>query len=67
MNFGKTVRHALIDRGMNPSDLAREAGYSPMYVHNLLNGNRRWNIETMERICNALDLEIRVVPKKKSG
>jgi len=67
MDFANAVRHAMVDKKMNVSDLARKTGYSIMYVHNLLNGKRRWNIETMQKVCNALGLEIQIVPKSRSG
>ena len=67
MGFSKTVKHALVDADMNPSELARKTGYSAMYIHNLLNGRRRWNEESMQKVCDVLGLEFRITPKIKSG
>lgn len=67
MSFSIKVKHALIDMNMKPSDLARRTGYSAMYIHNLLNGKRRWNEESMEKVCNVLGLEIQIISKSRSG
>lgn len=66
MSFSIKIKHALVDAGINPSELARKTGYSVMYIHNLLNGRRRWNEETMVKVCNALDLdlELKLIPKE---
>lgn len=67
MSFSITVRHALVDANMNPSDLARKTGYSAMYIHNLLNGRRRWNEEAMSKVCDALDLELKIEKKMSAA
>lgn len=60
MSFSKTVRHALVDNDMNMSDLARKTGYSMMYISNLLKGRRRWNEESMQKVCDVLGLELKI-------
>lgn len=65
MSFSKVVKHALVDNDMTPSELARITGYSVQYIANLLNGNRRWNEESMLKVCDALGLELSVVKKKE--
>lgn len=67
MSFSINVKHALVDANMNPSELARATGYSIMYMHNLLNGKRRWNEESMQKVCDVLGLEIKIVPKSATG
>lgn len=64
MSISIAVRKFLKDRDLTPSDLARMTGYTPQYMHNLLDGNRRWNETTIARTCEALDLEIKVIPIK---
>jgi DNA-binding Xre family transcriptional regulator len=54
----------LNDKKLNPSDLARMTGYTPQYIHNLLDGNRRWNETTIQKTCEALGLEVMLVPRK---
>lgn len=52
---------------MRPADLARRTGYSPQHIHNLLKGEKRWNEESLKKVCDALELEIKVVPLNKTG
>ncbi|AXF39447.1 DNA binding protein [Paenibacillus phage Wanderer] len=67
MSFEKAIKHALVDKGMNVSDLAREIGHSPQYIHNILKGRRRLNTDIMFKICDVLDLEVKILPKSKTG
>lgn len=60
MEFSQTIKHALVDLNSNPSALARMTDYSPQYIHSLLNGKKRWNEESMGRVCRALGLEIKI-------
>ncbi|MDK8188829.1 helix-turn-helix transcriptional regulator [Paenibacillus sp. UMB7766-LJ446] len=63
MNISTQMKPVINERGLNPSELAHIVGCSPQYIHNLLNGNRRWNEETLSKVCGALDLEIKLLPK----
>lgn len=67
MGFSKAIKHALVDNDMTPSELARSTGFSVQYIANLLNGNRRWNEESMLKVCGVLGLEIAVVQKKEEA
>lgn len=60
MGFSKAVKHALAEKDMNPSELARIIGYSPQYVHSLIKGDKRWNEEAMAKACDALGLKITI-------
>lgn len=60
MSFSNTIKHVLVDKDMNPSDLARKTGYSAQYIHNLLKGEKRWNEESMKKVCDVLGLELAV-------
>jgi len=60
MKFSESVKKFLKNRDLTPSDLARLTGYTPQYIHNLLEGNRRWNETTINRTCEALGLEIKI-------
>lgn len=66
MDFSSAVRHRLVDQRLNPSELARMSGHSPQYIHNLLNGNRRWNEDSMRKVCDTLGLELKIVLKEES-
>jgi cyanate lyase len=64
MNFSDAVKERLDVIDKNPSELARQIGHSPQYVIDLLKGKKRWNEQVMGKVCEALDLEIKVVPKE---
>jgi len=64
-DFAMKIRHALVDQNMNVSDLARRTGYSPQYLHSLLKGEKRWNEESMRRVCEVLGFEIMLVKRNE--
>ncbi|WP_199426271.1 helix-turn-helix domain-containing protein [Thermaerobacillus caldiproteolyticus] len=63
MNFSESIKKILKDRDLTPSALARMTGYTPQHIHDLLAGNRRWNETTISKTCEALGIEILIVPK----
>lgn len=65
MNISTQMKPVIHERGLNPSELAHLIGCSPQYIHNLLNGSRRWNEETLNKVCGALDLEVKLLPRKR--
>jgi DNA-binding Xre family transcriptional regulator len=60
MGFSSKVKSVLVEKEMNPSELARQVGYSPQYIHDLLKGDKRWNEETMSKVCDVLGLDITI-------
>jgi transcriptional regulator with XRE-family HTH domain len=64
MNFSESIKKILKDRDLTASALARMTGYTPQYMHDLLAGNRRWNETTINKTCEALGIEILIVPKE---
>ncbi len=59
MDFSLIVRLRMAELGMNASELARLMGYSPQYINDLINRKKgRWNEETMNKACQALNLKI---------
>ncbi|MCM3273689.1 helix-turn-helix domain-containing protein [Paenibacillus elgii] len=58
MNFSESVKKFLKMTDLTPSDLARQAGYSPQYIHNLLVGKKRWNETTINKVCDVLGLRV---------
>ncbi|TDL57872.1 XRE family transcriptional regulator [Paenibacillus dendritiformis] len=65
-NFSNAIKHRLDDVDKKPSELAREIGYSPQYVIDLIKGKKRWNEQLMGKVCDALELEIKIVPKEET-
>jgi transcriptional regulator with XRE-family HTH domain len=64
MNFSEVIKNILKSRDLRISDLARMTGYTPQYMYDLLAGNRRWNKTTINKTCEALGIEILIVPKE---
>lgn len=64
MNFSAVVKRILKEKDLTASDLARMIGYTPQYIHDLLAGNRRWNETTINKTCEALGIEVLIVPKE---
>ncbi|GEC91552.1 helix-turn-helix domain-containing protein [Brevibacillus brevis] len=58
MNFTKAVLTALEKTNMKKTELARATGYSNQYIYDLLSGKRRWNEESINKVCSALGFEI---------
>ncbi|WP_440421678.1 helix-turn-helix domain-containing protein [Paenibacillus sp. SAFN-054] len=46
---------------VNKQQLADSTGYSYQHIYDLLNGKRRWNEDSLEKVLNALGLELNVV------
>lgn len=65
MKFSEAVKTALIKTGMKRADLARKTGYSYQHIHDLLSGDRRWNEDSINKVCDALDLKIEIVSEKE--
>jgi plasmid maintenance system antidote protein VapI len=57
MKFSQIIKEAMDKKRMNASGLAREMGYTPKHVLDLLAGKRRWNEETMDKACEILEIE----------
>lgn len=59
MNFSEVVKEALVQKNMKNAELARKVGHSPQYISDLLSGARRWNEDTINKVCDALNLTIK--------
>lgn len=58
MDFSNIVKDILSRNGMKNAELARKTGYSPQYISDLISGDRRWNEDSMNRVCEALNIEV---------
>jgi len=65
MNFSERVKAILTERGMKASELARITGYSAAYISDLLAGERRWNQDSIDRVCEALGIEVNFFVKSE--
>lgn len=60
MDFTKAVAEAMERMGLKRSDVAKSAGYSHQYISDLLAGDRRWNEDSINRVCGALGIKIEI-------
>ncbi|MUG24739.1 helix-turn-helix domain-containing protein [Paenibacillus macerans] len=65
MNLSNSIKKAMNEQGVTPTEVAKQTGYTPQYLHSLLDGNRRWNETTLSKACDVLGLEIKLVPKTR--
>lgn len=57
-NFSSAVKEVMRLTGINQTEIANRSDYSIAYISNLLNGNKRWNEESIARVSSALGIEI---------
>ena len=50
---------AMIEKGMNGTDLAKAAGVTQQAVSNVLNGKNLGKAKTLPAICKVLDLQVK--------
>jgi len=64
--FVQLILKELENRKMTVSDLARLAGISIPYMHELLrdDGKKRWNEDTIEQVSKALNIAIQFSKSK---
>jgi len=67
VNFGEDIRKLREEAGMTQQELANRAGVSRSYIARLETTSKKGTVETLRKIFNVLDLDIKVeiVPIKK--
>lgn len=60
MNFSEAVKAVMNTNGIKPADIARATGYSYSYIHDLLSGDRRWNEDSINKVCEAVGMKIEI-------
>lgn len=58
MNIGSKIRALRLDRGMTTPEVAALAGVTQSTISDIENDNRSPQINTLEKICNALNVPI---------
>lgn len=66
-DFSEYVKKVMKDKHIRNADLARSTGYSPQYISDLLSGERRWNEDTINKVCNALGIAIKYESLRREG
>ncbi len=66
-HIGQEVRRAREERGLNQTQLAASVGTGPAAISRIENGRQSPNMETLEKIARALELEVRdLFPKAQT-
>jgi len=60
-NFSSIIKNKLKEKNIKATELAREVGYTPQYICDLLAGKRRWNETTMNKVCKALNIRVEFI------
>lgn len=63
MSFTEQIKPYMDAKSIRPTALARMTGYSVPYMFGLLSGDRRWNESSMNKTCDALGLEMKIIEK----
>lgn len=58
MNIGEKIRQLRESRGLSNRQLAKKAGLSQPVMNRIENGNRKADIESIEKICDALEITL---------
>jgi transcriptional regulator with XRE-family HTH domain len=67
VHIGHEIRRAREERGLNQTQLAASVGTGPAAISRIENGRQSPNIETLEKIARALELEVRdLFPKAQA-
>lgn len=60
MNFSRAMNQTINKLGLRKSDVAKATGYSHQHISDLLSGERRWNEDSINRVCEALGISIQI-------
>ncbi|WP_337034731.1 helix-turn-helix transcriptional regulator [Paenibacillus illinoisensis] len=60
MDFSKAVAEAMKRLKLRKADIAKSSGYSHQYISDLLSGDRRWNEDSINKVCGALGITIEI-------
>jgi predicted transcriptional regulator len=58
MGFSDIVKNAMKLKNLKIVDLSRSSGIGYPYLADLIKGRRRWNENTINKVCNALGLKV---------
>lgn len=57
MNVGKSIKHALVKRGLNQTQLAAQMNCTRVWINQLAN-SRSASMSTVEQLAAALDMKV---------
>ncbi len=66
-DLGETIRQVRLKRDMRQVDLALKASVRQASISDLENGATRARLDTVIKVLAALDLDLSIIPRKKTG
>ena len=66
-DLGEAIRHARKSKNLRQVDVAQKASVRQALVSELENGATTAKIDTVTRVLAALDLDLSIVPRSKTG
>jgi predicted transcriptional regulator len=66
-SLADTLRRAIKESGMTPTELARRAGVPQPCVSKFLRRKQDLNLETVEKICRVLGLDMKKADHQGNG
>jgi len=64
--LSSAVREAIAETGLNSVEIAERTGLTKQAVFRFVTGERGATQETLDRICRALDLDVKIHPRRKA-
>lgn len=62
------IKHLIVEKKIKKSRLSLDLGYSKGFINTMLRGEKKFfNLEQIEKICNALDYPVWKLFKKEGG
>jgi len=61
MNIGNTIKQYRKLKKIQQNDLAEKSGISQTYMSQIENGSRVASIETLQKVCNVLDIPFSIM------
>ncbi len=58
MNLAKSIKLALIERGMTQAQLSAKVGSKPAYISNLATGRANLQGEMLKKVAAAFDMKV---------
>jgi transcriptional regulator with XRE-family HTH domain len=61
MDIGSTIKKLRKRKGIQQNELAERSGISQTYLSQIENGSRSATLETLEKVCKALDIPLSII------
>lgn len=65
--FSEIVKESMAIKNLKNVDLAKLVGHSPQYISELISGKRRWNEDSMSKVCSALNIRVNYETEKEGS